>query len=285
MKKRLREFERFVTRQTSSVLVEVRHVQGSAPREKDAWMLVGAKRTFGTIGGGQLEFDAIDKARAMLSAGTDGTHKMNVTLGPDTGQCCGGVVDLYLGRTDQKQVQKLRKLIVREISSLPHVVIFGAGHVGLALAETMALLPVSTVLVDTREGQLSGIDLDVETRCTAIPEAEVRSAPAGSAFVVLTHDHALDFLITKEALYKGNAAYVGMIGSRTKRATFRNWFMRENGNEQLLDTLICPIGNTRSADKRPQVIAAFAAAEVMEALLLTAEGSPQKSESAVDVEV
>ena len=92
----------------------------------------------------------------------------------------------------------------------------------------------------------------------------MRRAAPGAAFIVLTHDHALDFLIAREALARGDAAYVGMIGSRTKRVSFLRW-LREAGE---VDTgpLVCPIGAAGRPDKRPEVIAAFVAAEVMQTL-------------------
>ena len=92
----------------------------------------------------------------------------------------------------------------------------------------------------------------------------MRAAPAGSAFIVLTHDHALDFLSVAEALKRDDAAYVGMIGSKTKKATFRSWYLREaGGGEEAFARLVCPIGGADVKDKRPAVIAALAAAEVM----------------------
>jgi hypothetical protein len=63
----------------------------------------------------------------------------------------------------------------------------------------------------------------------------VRAAPPGSAFVILTHDHALDFLLSAEALGRGDAAYVGMIGSATKRAAFRAWCRRQGGPRPATD--------------------------------------------------
>ena len=108
---------------------------------------------------------------------------------------------------------------------------------------------------------------DVETRLTPVPEEMVRAAPAGAAFVVLTHDHALDFLIVAEALKREDAAYVGMIGSKTKKATFRSWFLKTaGGTEDEFARLVSPIGGDAVKDKRPAVIAALAAAEIMTAL-------------------
>ncbi len=92
----------------------------------------------------------------------------------------------------------------------------------------------------------------------------MRQAAPGVAFVVMTHDHALDFLIVREALARGDAAYVGMIGSRTKRVSFLRW-LREAGEVET-GRLVCPIGAAGRPDKRPAVIAAFVAAEIMQSL-------------------
>ena len=95
----------------------------------------------------------------------------------------------------------------------------------------------------------------------------MRAAPAGSAFVVLTHDHALDFLIVAEALKRDDAAYVGMIGSKTKKATFRSWYPEDGRRHRgRFRRLVSPIGGDAVKDKRPAVIAALAAAEIMTAL-------------------
>jgi xanthine dehydrogenase accessory factor len=96
-----------------------------------------------------------------------------------------------------------------------------------------------------------------------MPEAVVRGAPQGSAYLILTHDHALDFLIAAEALARADSPYVGMIGSRTKKARFASWFKAEGGDAQMLNRLVMPIGAVGLGDKRPEVIAALAAAEIM----------------------
>jgi xanthine dehydrogenase accessory factor len=103
-----------------------------------------------------------------------------------------------------------------------------------------------------------------QAELTPLPEETVRRAGPGASFVVLTHDHALDFLVAREALARGDAAYVGMIGSRTKRVSFHRW-LRSAGP---VDTgaLVCPIGAAGRPDKRPEVIAAFVAAEIMQSI-------------------
>ena len=201
--------------------------RGSTPREAGAWMLVSRSGMIGTIGGGQLEYIAIDAARALMARG--GIRQvLDVPLGPEIGQCCGGRTRLAVVRAEGATRERLRQQAVRERAALPAVYVMGAGHVGRALAAALKLLPVRVVLVDGREEELSMAPAGVETVLTPLPEEMVRRAAPGAAFVVLTHDHALDFLIAREALARGDAAYVGMIGSRTKRVSFLRW-LREAG--------------------------------------------------------
>jgi len=257
----------FLRRERASILVEVTGAAGSTPRDTDAWMLVAEGSIFSTIGGGQLEYMAIDEARRALRSGRD-ARPMDVPLGPEIGQCCGGRVGLAFATVDAALAERLVARADREMAERPHVYVFGAGHVGDALAMALSLAPLRVVLVDTREAELVASAVPgIETCLTAMPEAVVRAAPAGSSFVILTHDHALDFLIAAEALKRADAAYVGMIGSKTKRATFRNWLTREIGRPETFERLTCPIGGAALKDKRPSVIAALAAAEVLTAAL------------------
>jgi len=252
-------------------LVEVREALGSTPREVGAWMLVSPNAIFGTIGGGQLEFMAIDRAREMIERST-ATDILDVPLGPEIGQCCGGRVKIDIALVDEALRDAIPKRIEWEDAARPHVYLFGGGHVGHALSAALSLLPLAVTVVETRAEALEGMPEAVETRLTPVPEEAVRNAPVGSAFVVLTHDHALDFLIVAEALGRGDAAYVGMIGSKTKRATFRNWYFREaGGDEACFARLVSPIGGDAVRDKRPEVIAALAAAEIMTALAMMAD--------------
>jgi xanthine dehydrogenase accessory factor len=253
-----------------AALVEVAEAKGSTPREKGAWMLVSPERIFGTIGGGQLEFMAIDRAREMLAdvGQRDGEELLlDIPLGPEIGQCCGGRVNVAIRPVDEELKANLLTEAEAEDARLPHVYVFGGGHVGHALASAFALLPVRVIVVETRADALEGIPESVETRLTPVPEEMVRDAPAGSAFVVLTHDHALDFLIVAEALKREDAAYVGMIGSKTKKATFKSWYLKTaGGSDADFARLVSPIGGDQVKDKRPAVIAALAAAEIMTAL-------------------
>ena len=258
--------EAFLTAHDSAALVDVAEAKGSTPREQGAWMLVSAEAIFGTIGGGQLEFLAIDKARELIRLGRS-TGGLDIPLGPEIGQCCGGRVSLSIALLDAAKRAELIERAKAGDDERPHVYLFGGGHVGHALATALELLPLNVSVIETRAEALVGLPEGVAARLAAVPEEAVREAPAGSAYVVLTHDHALDFLIVAEALKRSDAAYVGMIGSKTKRETFRRWYLKEaGGHEADAKRLICPIGGADVIDKRPAVIAAFTAAEIIRSL-------------------
>ncbi len=260
----LRDIISFLEREDAVVCVALSRVRGSSPREEGAVMYVSAKSMAGTIGGGQLEYMALDEARKLLMQRAK-TCFMDVPLGPEIGQCCGGRVEVVLTRMDDAMRQRAVSNLYREDSALPHVYVFGAGHVGRALADQMQHLPVKCMLVDSRVAELDMSCAGVEKLLTPLPEAVVRNAPPQSAFIVLTHDHALDFLVSAEALRRKDAAYVGMIGSATKRAKFVR-FLREQNDGTRVERLICPMASARLGDKRPEIIAAFVVAEVLDKL-------------------
>ena len=258
----------FLTTPEAVIHLRLTQVRGSSPRDAGAQMFVTADGLHGTIGGGQLEYMAIDKARAMLRAGRV-DEEMDVPLGPEIGQCCGGRVAVTLTQMSVAERMTACSVEAQNTAAHPHVYILGAGHVGRALARFFQFLPVHCILIDARAEELSLCDANVETRLSALPEADVRRAPAGSAFVVLTHDHALDFLLTTEALERGDAAYVGLIGSASKRVKFARFHAAHATNTDA-SALTCPIGANASTDKRPDVIAAFTVAEIMACLTIQA---------------
>lgn len=256
-------------------LVEIVEAAGSTPRDAAAWMLVSPAAIFGTIGGGQLEFMAIARAREMIRDAAPATDRLDIPLGPEIGQCCGGRVKIELALADDAARQSVLRRFDAAEATRAHVYVFGGGHVGHALADALALLPVRVSVVDTRQEALDGLNPAASAMVTAVPETIVRAAPPGAAYVVLTHDHALDFLIVAEALKRTDAAYVGMIGSKTKKETFRRWYLHEaGGTEPDFKRLVSPIGGADVRDKRPAVIASLAAAEIMRAVLAEPAAGP-----------
>ncbi|UJW74390.1 xanthine dehydrogenase accessory protein XdhC [Rhizobium sp. SL42] len=258
--------DHFLSTHPALVLVKVTDAKGSTPRETGAFMLVAPVTVYATIGGGHMEFLAIEKARAMLAA-DEASATLDIPLGPEIGQCCGGRVVLTLTNLD---AQARADLLAREEAARerrPEIHIYGAGHVGLALAAALAPLPFNVTLIDTRADIDGHVPEGIVFRRVAMPEAEIARLPEGGAAVILTHDHALDFLIARQALARPDLRYVGMIGSATKRATFSRWLIREHADAADLERLVLPIGGSAVKDKRPPVIAAMVAAELLATLL------------------
>ena len=250
--------EAFFAANPDAIACELVSVRGSSPRDQGTFMLVGLGTVLGTIGGGALEYMVIDHARRLIAEGR-AEEAMDVPLGPEIGQCCGGRVKVGLRHADAQLRRALMARLIEDEASAAHVYVFGAGHVGRVLAQILSLLPVRLEVIDTRQEELDTLPPGIPHRRVAMPEAVVRSAPKGSAYVILTHDHALDFLIAQEALARLDSPYVGMVGSRTKRAKFSSWYVEQGGDRRALE----PIGAQGLGDKRPSVIAALAAAEIM----------------------
>lgn len=248
---------------TPAVLVVVTEAKGSTPRENGASMLVTADRVDGTIGGGRLEWAAVAEARALLGAG-DVRREMTVALGPAIGQCCGGHVKLTLERADAQTLDRLRTFETAARAADPDVLIFGAGHVGRALAIALSPLPFKVKLIDARAAEFSGFQVENVTNVvTDRMTAEVDAAPANSAFLIMTHSHTLDALIATAALERADFAYLGIIGSQTKRKLFEAAFREQGIAASDIARVHCPIAASSVRDKRPAVIAALTAAELI----------------------
>lgn len=253
---------RFLTATDARILARLERVEGSAPRDEGTFMLIGRNALFGTIGGGFAEFETIAHARRMLDQG-EAQDMRTLILGPDTGQCCGGRLSIAFDHVNLERAEALLAETRRMEEERRPVMLFGAGHVGKALAQALAPLPLAVSVVETRPEELALLPPGVRSVATALPEAELARLPAEAAAIILTHDHALDFLIAREALNRKDLAYVGMIGSATKRATFAGQWKRDGGDMAILEKLVLPIGGTEVKDKRPAVIAALVAAEIL----------------------
>ena len=256
-------------------LVTVARARGSTPREAGAAMLVTGGGSFGTVGGGRLEWEGIARARELL-AGDNLEATLELPLGPAVGQCCGGHVGLRLRRAGESELAELEAAEAASGAALPEVYLFGAGHVGRALAAALAPLPLRLRWVDSRAREFpaatpAGVEVLVTERLVEVVE---RAAP-GAAFFVLTHSHTLDFAVCSAVLERGDFAYLGLIGSKTKRARFEHGFRELGLPAERVARLVCPIGGA-IRDKRPAVIAALAAAEVLVTIAGAASGEPRE---------
>lgn len=252
----------------NAVVIEVLDFKGSVPRETGTRMLVDGKLALGTIGGGHLEWMAIDEARALLASNQTGPRQCNMALGPALGQCCGGTVRLGWRRLDAIALEQWPIESPRF-----HLQLYGAGHVGRAIAQLLAELNVSVDWIDEREDQFAltqanHLPWPAHIRIIAVDavQAEVDRAPPGAYYLVLTHSHDLDLRITEAILKRGDFGYLGLIGSATKRARFMHRFEQRGIAAELLQRVVCPIGVAGIAGKEPEVIAVAVVAQLLQAL-------------------
>ncbi len=330
--------------ETAVVRVLVASVRGSAPREAGTCMLVSRDGLRGTIGGGYLEWEAQRAALALLaSADMPSVQVRKLILGAELGQCCGGVVELWLERFTLADEALLRQAagqdycwrsaldadgkVEREVSRYPlslrergrgeglspskrvhsqlgrspssptllpegergpaiqlvrgedgswtlhenlgsnalPVYLYGAGHVGQALVPVLAGLPYAVRWIDARAELLpADVPDNVTPLCTAFPLQTLHEAAAGTHYIVMTHDHALDYALCKAILERGDAAFVGLIGSRAKGARFRSRLARDGLSAAQIAPLVCPIGIAGIASKLPAAIAVGIAAQLLQ---------------------
>ncbi|MGB1343996.1 MAG: xanthine dehydrogenase accessory protein XdhC [Amylibacter sp.] len=273
MTKYFNGFNNFLNYNKRVIQASIVRTIGSSPRNSDTEMFISETDTLGTIGGGQLEYLVINHSKKMLAENIK-KDNLKISLGPEIGQCCGGKVEVSLLEMYEKDKCLALNRFDKKDKNLPHVYVMGAGHVGRALALQLQHLPVRCVLIDSRVDELAKCSADVETRLSAIPEVDIKSAPRGSAYVILTHDHALDFILCGAALDRHDAKYVGMIGSKTKKVKFKKWY-QVNYDNNLIKDFICPIGNVKNQDKRPSIIASSVTAEVINMLFANVNLSEQ----------
>ena len=253
------------------IVVEVREALGSAPREAGTRMLVGATRCAGTVGGGHLELKAIAAARAMLAlpaAVAIQPREVHYPLGPALGQCCGGAVTLRMSMLDAAELARWPVEPPRF-----HLQLYGAGHVGRAIVRALAPLNVVVDWIDERDEEFPASWLDeapevpwpdhVRKVCVDSVEAEVRGAPPGAYYLVLTHRHDLDERISEAILARGDFGFFGLIGSKTKRARFLRRFEQRGLPADAIARMTCPIGVPGIDGKEPEVIAAAVIAQLL----------------------
>lgn len=259
-------------RREPAVLVTVAAVRGHSPREAGAKMVVGLEHTWDTVGGGNLEAVAVDRARELIAAGTDKPEMITMALSDKASaqygvQCCGGEVTLML----------------EPLPVVPAVAIFGMGHVGLELARVLARHDLELHLIDSRPDQLSAERLSVLDDAVAgihvhpvpvLPELVLAELPPGAHAVVMTHDHAEDFALCDAALRHGRSgsgddgtrglATIGLIGSSAKWTRFRRKLGAEGHTADELARITSPIGLPNLPGKEPAVIAVSVAAWLLQ---------------------
>ena len=241
---------RLKTRREPAVLVTVVSASGSTPREAGCKMVVTADRLHGTIGGGHLEFRALAIARALLADCDAGPTMHEFPLGPALGQCCGGAANLLF-----------EPILPPGLA----IALFGAGHVGRALAHILGTLPAQVIWIDPRADEFpENVPSNVEVRVSALPVHEIDTLPAGTQLVIMTHSHQLDLDLVDAALRRVDFASVGLIGSLTKRARFVKRLGLRGHGPDAIRRLVCPIGIAGAGGKHPAEIAIAVAAQILQ---------------------
>ncbi len=321
----LTDLQQLLVHGDAVVLVTVARAEGSAPREAGTKMIVSRDCAKHTIGGGHLEWKAIETARQVLRDGMRTPHTRRLeryALGPSLGQCCGGAVVLAFERLDVGDlgwVTSLAKRIaagkstVRSVSFGPApdavmlsdpepgvesadcllwdgagfddsgalltetiaprdfaVVLFGAGHVGAALARVLGTLPCHVRWVDERDAQFPPLQTlhapNVTIDANDAPDEAVDAAAPHTCFIVMTHDHQRDLALAERILRRGDYAFFGMIGSHTKRKQFEHRLAARGIDPMQIARMKCPLGVEGIVDKSPEIIAISAAAQLLQAV-------------------
>jgi len=313
------------------VVVTLDLIIGSAPREAGCRMIVTADGVFGSIGGGNLEFRAMARARDLLAGnGSVRQEHQPYALGPALNQCCGGTVTLLFERFEagvpawlqaladragdrqalvlasaidqdepfkalitqvagndkvpQEVTARSRELLLGiseagietlettdgkwwlELIRVQHrpLILFGAGHVGQAVARLLAEMPFEVTWVDGRPDIFPDpMGPNIKPVPTEDALAEVGKAPCGSIFVVMTHSHQLDEDICYAVLSRGDFAWLGLIGSVTKRRRFVQRLAQRGVSASSLKYLVCPVGLSGIKGKQPATIALSLVAQLM----------------------
>ena len=246
------------------VLVTVTEVRGHAPREAGAKMVVSRDRTWGTVGGGNLEATAVARARELIESGATEPEFREARLSTHARnehgrQCCGGVV----------------RLLLEPLAARPVVAVFGIGHVGYELARILSRLPIQLVLIDSRAEQLDRVRLadvidggaDVSVHHSLLGEQVLEQLPRGAHVVIMTHDHAEDYALCDAALRLSQPlGSIGLIGSSAKWTRFQAQLARAGHGPGTIGRITCPIGLPGIKGKEPAVIAVAVAAALLQTL-------------------
>ncbi|WP_199896792.1 xanthine dehydrogenase accessory protein XdhC [Streptomyces niger] len=254
---------RLRARRETGVLVTVATVRGHAPRKAGAKLVVGRNETWGSIGGGNIEAVAIDRARELIGSAAPETELLDFALNDKvTGlhgvQCCGGTVSVLL----------------EPLPVVPAVAIFGVGHVGYELARILARHDLDLHLIDSRPDMLADERLEVLADAVAqvhvhhtplLPEAVLEELAAGTHVLIMTHDHAEDAALCDAALRTPGLGSIGLIGSAAKWARFRKRLSTEGGHDDAtIERIKCPIGLPGITGKEPATIAVGVAADLLQ---------------------
>ena len=231
------------------VLVTVLGTRGSTPRDCGTKMVVTRNKSYATIGGGHLEFKAIEQARQLLTEAQSRQKFEHFPLGAKLGQCCGGQATILFESFVKTNID---------------IMLFGAGHVGKALVSILADLPCRVQWVDSRKHEFpDNLSRNITKIVSDSPSDEVRTMPKNAYYVIMTHNHPLDFAISEVILKRNDAQYIGLIGSKTKWKRFQMRFEHKGYQPELYSSIRCPVGHSNIPGKLPSEVAVAVAGEII----------------------
>ncbi len=209
------------------VAVTLLEATGSTPADAGAKILVTEDGLdAGTVGGGRIEAKAITIAKQMLIDKSD-CQLVDWSLRTDVGMTCGGRVKLFFEPTC--------------VSTWP-IVVFGAGHIAQALAQLLAKLPCQAKFIDPRSEWLDRLPEGVDRIQVDDPSKEVDNLPSDAFVLCMTKGHKHDLPVLVKLLQSPNKwPYVGVIGSKSKKAVLTKELLEAGITEKRLD-FHCPIG-------------------------------------------
>ncbi len=228
------------------VMITVIATQGSTPRNTGARMIWRPSRGFvGAIGGGQFEHLALESAERCFRERSRGTERF--VLGADAGQCCGGTVEVFYEYCGPQQ----------------RLILFGAGHVSQAVAAALSAAPLEIVIADDRPEWNSAERFPRCRRMMQWGEAADLAAeqPESTLVCVMTCSHETDFDLLMRLLKKP-PEFLGLIGSRSKRACFFRRLVAAGAKEEAVSAIHCPIG-LGDMGKAPELIAISIAGQIL----------------------
>lgn len=254
---------------TFGVLAVILSTAGSTPRGPGAQMLLLPDGTFyGTVGGGTLEYKAQQKALEVLHRGVPDREIYSLRGDPKAlsiGVCGGSAVIDFRIITPGDAAELLQTM-----SPAPRILLYGAGHVGKALADAAYLLGLEVIVTDDREALLTSERFPHATRVLhTLPDAPMAPSPQ-DFIVIMTHGHEHDFELVRRAM-NTEAAYVGLMASRKKAALAQELLTRDGHSaKEIARRLHCPIGLPIHAET-PEEIAVSIAGEIISILRAPAD--------------
>jgi xanthine dehydrogenase accessory protein XdhC len=145
------------------------------------------------------------------------------------------------------------------------LMLFGAGHVGKAIIRVMSGLPCHITWIDGRPDMFPAtVPHNVTKIVSETHDRMIADAQPGTFFLVMTHSHPLDLDLCEHILRRGDFAYLGLIGSKTKRERFSKRLIQKGLEQGVVRRLTCPIGIREIPGKDPGVIAVAVAAQILQ---------------------